>query len=104
MVTTSGRPASAPARRTRPDADSTISMRIPAHTRELIDTAAATLGKSRTEFILDSARLRAMNVLLDRRLFNLDKEASTAFARALAEPVPSNEALRTLMKTPERWG
>ena len=103
MVTVLERPASAPAARARAKADSSITMRIPAQTRELIDTAAATLGKSRTEFVLDSARQQAVDVLLDRRLFNLDSEASTAFAEALADPVPPNEALRTLMKKPEPW-
>lgn len=34
----------------RPKADATITMRIPARTRELIDSAAAFEGKSRTEF------------------------------------------------------
>ena len=89
--------------KTRPRADSSITMRIPAQTRELIDTAAATLGKSRTEFVLESARQHAVDVLLDRRVFNLDEDASEAFANALAEPVKPNEALRNLMSGTAPW-
>lgn len=87
----------------RAKADTTITMRMPAQTKQLIDTAAASLGMSRTEFVLDSARQHAVDVLLDRRVFHLDEEASAAFARALAEPVAPNEALRRLMRRPAPW-
>jgi len=87
----------------RPRADTSITMRVPAQTRELIDTAAATIGKSRTEFVLDSARQHAVDVLLDRRVFNLDELASEAFAHALASPVEPNEALRALMSSKSPW-
>jgi uncharacterized protein (DUF1778 family) len=91
-----------PARRKAP-AGTSITMRIPLRTRELIDTAAATLGQTRTEFVLESARQHAVDVLLDRRVFNLDEEASEAFARILAEPVAPNEALRALMRSRSPW-
>jgi len=88
---------------TRARADTSITMRIPAQTRDLIDSAAASIGKSRTEFMLDSARQHAMDVLLDRRVFNLDADASEALAAALASPVDPNAALRALMKTDSPW-
>jgi len=87
----------------RQKADSTITMRLPAQTRELIDRAAATVDKSRTEFVLESARERAVDVLLDQRVFNLDDAASEAFARALENPPVPVEALRALMKTKAPW-
>jgi uncharacterized protein (DUF1778 family) len=87
----------------RPRADTTMTMRVPAQTRDLIDTAAATLGKSRTEFVLESARLHAVDVLLDQRVFNLDEEASEAFVRMLDNPPAPNEALRKLMATKSPW-
>lgn len=87
----------------RPKADASITMRIPAQTRELIDVAAASLGKSRTEFVLDSARQHALDVLLDRRVFNLDAAASATFVRALAAPIEPNDALRGLMGTKAPW-
>jgi uncharacterized protein (DUF1778 family) len=87
----------------RPRADNTITMRLPAHTRELIDQAAATLDKSRTEFVLESARWRAMDVLLDQRVFHLDQAASEAFVQVLDDPPPPVEALRKLMQTKALW-
>lgn len=87
----------------RARADASITMRISAQTRDLIDTAAATVGKSRTEFVLDSARQHAVDVLLDRRVFSLDADASEAFACALADPVTPNDALRALMASKSPW-
>ncbi len=87
----------------RPKADSTITMRLPARTRELIDSAAAVQGKSRTEFMLESARLHATDVLLDQRVFALDADQSTALAEALAQPPKANEALRKLMRSKAPW-
>jgi len=84
-------------------ADATITMRVPARTRDLIDSAAASLGKSRTEFVLDSARQHAVDVLLDRRVFSLDAEASKAFAEALSAPVAPNAALKRLLATKAPW-
>ena len=87
----------------RAKADATITMRIPAQTRDLIDTAAAATGKSRTEFVLESARLHAVDILLDQRVFNLDVNQSEAFANSLANPPKPIEALRKLMATPSPW-
>ena len=83
--------------RVRPKADATITMRVPEQTREIIDTAAAAVGKSRTEFVLDSARQNAIDVLLDQQVFHLDAAASEAFADALARPIEPNAALRDPM-------
>jgi len=83
--------------------DTSITMRISAPMRNMIDAAAASVGKSRTEFVLDCARQQAVDTLLDRRVFDLDEDASEAFARALAEPVPANDALRALMQKESPW-
>jgi uncharacterized protein (DUF1778 family) len=87
----------------RPKADTTITMRLPAQTRELIDRAAATVDKSRTEFVLESARQRAVDVLLDQRVFHLDEAESEAFAQALDNPPTPVEALRQLFKSRAPW-
>jgi len=87
----------------RPKADTTITMRLPVQTRDLIDRAAATVDKTRTEFVLESARLRAMDVLLDQRVFYLDGAASEAFANALDNPPAPVEALRKLFKSRAPW-
>lgn len=87
----------------RPKADTTITMRLPVQTRELIDRAAATVDKTRTEFVLESARERALDVLLDQRVFHLDAAASEAFAKVLENPPAPVEALRSLMATRAPW-
>lgn len=87
----------------RPKADATITMRIPVRTRDLIDSAAAVEGKTRTDFVLESARLRAIDILLDQRVFVLDPEQSAAFAEVLDNPPRPSDALRTLMKRPAPW-
>ena len=87
----------------RPRADTAITMRLPAQTRDLIDRAAATVDKSRTEFVLESARERAIDVLLDQRVFQLDAAASAAFAKVLANPPAPFAKLRALMAKPAPW-
>lgn len=87
----------------KPRADTSITMRLPVQTRELIDRAAATIDKSRTEFVLESARQRAVDVLLDQRVFHLDVEASEAFADILENAPAPVDALRKLMASKSPW-
>jgi uncharacterized protein (DUF1778 family) len=44
---------------------STISMRVPPQTRDLIDRAAKATGRTRTDFMLEAARKAAEEALLD---------------------------------------
>src|SRR5947209_2407318 len=73
-----------------------INIRIETHTRQLIDEAAAVLGKTRTEFMVESARQVAIDVLLDQRLFVLDAERYRAFMHALDNPPAPGPKLRAL--------
>ena len=80
-----------------------INLRVPQQTRDLIDTAAAAVGKSRTEFMLESARQHAVDVLLDQRLFVLDAEQHNAFMRVLDSPPPPNAKLKKLLARKPPW-
>lgn len=80
-----------------------INLRIEAQTRQLIDDAAVALGKTRTEFMIDSARAQAIDVLLDRRLFVLDSEHFDAFVEMLDNPPPPDPKLRALMRRRPAW-
>jgi len=80
-----------------------INLRIESHTRQLIDDAAAILGKTRTEFMIDSARSLAIDVLLDQRLFALDSERYDAFAHALDNPPAPGSKLRALLRRVPVW-
>lgn len=80
-----------------------INLRVPEDQKVLIDRAAAALGKSRTEFMLDSARQAAEKVLLDQRLFLLDDAAYKEFDAVLDAPVGPTSALKKLLSTPPPW-
>jgi uncharacterized protein (DUF1778 family) len=80
-----------------------INLRIESHTRQLIDDAAAVLGKTRTEFMIDSARSLAIDVLLDQRLFVLDTARYDAFIHALDNPPAPGPKLRALLRRVPAW-
>jgi uncharacterized protein (DUF1778 family) len=85
------------------DAKGSINLRIEASTRQLIDDAAEILGKTRTEFMIESARRQAIDVLLDQRLFALDAERYDAFMYALDNPPPPGPKLRSLLRRLPAW-
>src|ERR1700759_2298997 len=95
-VTTAERPAAV-------DAKGSINLRVETHTRRLIDDAAAILGKTRTEFMIERARREAIDVLLDQRLFVLDSDRCDAFLRALDNPPAPGPKLRSLARRVPRW-
>jgi uncharacterized protein (DUF1778 family) len=80
-----------------------INLRIEANTRQLIDDAAAVLGKTRTEFMIESARRQAIDVLLDQRLFVLGSDRYDAFMRALDNPPAPGPKLRSLLRRTPAW-
>lgn len=83
--------------------DVQLNIRAKEAQRALIDTAAAILHKSRTDFILDIACQAAENVILDRRMFNLDDEQYAEFINMLDAPVKANPALDTLLARKPQW-
>jgi uncharacterized protein (DUF1778 family) len=85
------------------DIKGSINLRIEAHTRQLIDDAAAILGKTRTEFMIESARREAIDVLLDQRLFVLDSERYETFMHALDDPPAPGPRLRSLLRRVPAW-
>lgn len=90
-------------RASAPDAKGSINLRIEANTRRLIDDAATILGKSRTEFMIESARRQAIDVLLDQRLFMLDPGRYDAFLYALDNPPAPGPRLRALLRRVPAW-
>ena len=80
-----------------------INLRIEAATRQLIDEAAALLGKTRTEFMIESARQQAIDVLLDQRLFALESQDHAAFMAALDSPPEPGPKLKALMQRVPAW-
>ena len=81
----------------------TINLRADERKRALIDRAAETVGKNRSEFMLDAACREATSVLLDRRFFMLDNKAFKRFTDALDRSPSDNPRLRRLLATKAPW-
>jgi uncharacterized protein (DUF1778 family) len=85
------------------NAKGSINLRIESGTRQLIDDAAAVLGKTRTEFMIESARKVAIDVLLDQRLFLLDPQRYDALVHALDNSPAPGPRLRALLRRAPAW-
>jgi uncharacterized protein (DUF1778 family) len=87
----------------RPGTKGTINLRIEAHTRQLIDDAAAIVGKTRTDFMIESAREMATGLLLDRRMFALTDGNFDGFVQALETSQPVGPKLTKLLTRAPVW-
>lgn len=83
--------------------DAVINVRLTTKLRDLIDRAADVVGKTRSDFILESARKHAIDVLLDQRLFSLDSKQYDEFLRVLDEPPAPNARLKQLLASKSPW-
>ena len=81
----------------------TLNIRIKPEVRELIDRAAKSRGKNRTDFILDSARAAAEDTLLDQVIMTVSPQAFEQFQARLDMPPKPNDRLLKTMRTPAPW-
>lgn len=81
----------------------TLNLRIKTEDRGLIDRAAKARGKTRTDFILDAARLAAEEALLDQALIVTGQAAFYEFVALLDQPPQPNARLRKTMRTAAPW-
>ncbi len=81
----------------------TINLRASRKQKALIDRAAEASGRSRSDFMLDTACREAEAVLLDQRYFMLSEEAFRKFAAMLDKPPKDNPRLRRLLETKAPW-
>jgi uncharacterized protein (DUF1778 family) len=81
----------------------TLNIRIKPEVRDLIDRAAKSRGKNRTDFILDSARLAAEDTLLDQVIMSVSPQAFEEFQARLDQQPNPNDRLRKTMLTPAPW-
>lgn len=70
---------------------------------DVIDAAADRLGKSRSEFVMETARQRAEDVLRDQSVFYLDDAAWRAFIAELDKSPADNPGLKKLFATRAPW-
>lgn len=88
---------------TKPARRETLNLRIPAQERSLIDRAAQSSGKTRTDFILSAARRAAEETLLDQTLFLVSQATYAKFAAMLDAPPKRNARLRRTMQATPPW-
>ncbi len=82
--------------------DRQIQIRAPQSVQALIDRAAAAVGLSRSQFMLETSIREAENTLLDQRIFVLDADQWAAFETALDAPVDVTK-LDALLSSPTPW-
>jgi uncharacterized protein (DUF1778 family) len=80
-----------------------INLRALPEQRDLIDKAAALLGRNRSDFMLEASCDRARGVLLDQVMFNLDEDQFREFERILNEPPKMSEGLKKLLAVRPPW-
>lgn len=81
----------------------TVNLRIKPSERGLIDRAADILGKTRTDFMLDAARLAAEETLLDRTLISVSPDDYQAFLKQLDAPAQVNDRLQKTLSASPPW-
>ena len=81
----------------------TLNLRIKPELRGLIDRAAELSGKTRTDFVLDAARVAAEDALLDRTVFAVSPKAYAEFLARLDAPPSPNDRLRRALRTNAPW-
>lgn len=80
-----------------------INLRASQKQKALIDQAAEALGRSRSDFMLDTVCREAEAILLDRRYFVLSEDVFRRFSAALDKPPKDNPKLRRLLATRPPW-
>jgi uncharacterized protein (DUF1778 family) len=83
--------------------DVTLNIRARRAQRDLIDEAAALLGKSRSDFMLSAACRNAEEVLLEKRVFALSEEDFKRFEEMLDMPPSENPGLKKLLQVKTPW-
>ncbi len=83
--------------------DVTINLRANRRQRTLIDRAAQSLGKNRSDFMLDASCREAESVLLDHRFFALDDAAFEEFRARLDAPPTVDPGLVRLLAEKAPW-
>ena len=79
-----------------------VNLRVREEIRDLIDRAAQSQGKSRSEFMIDAARRAAEEALLDQTLLRVDRQTWDHFVAVLDQP-PAGEGFERLMRAPKPW-
>jgi uncharacterized protein (DUF1778 family) len=83
--------------------DDVIQIRASAGMKAILNHAATLRGQKLSEFMLDSARRRAEETILDQRAFFLEPAAHQRFLKMLDAPAKPSAELRTRMRRRPAW-
>jgi len=80
--------------------DERLGLRLTSEQKATIAAAADHLGRSVTDFTVQTTLERANEVLADNRVFHVPADRIDEFERLLVAPVEPNRGLATLFSTP----
>ena len=80
-----------------------INMKASPELRDLIDRAANLQHRNRTEFVLDAARQRAEEVILEEQIISLSSDQYERFITLLDSPPAENPRLKQLLGHKAPW-
>jgi uncharacterized protein (DUF1778 family) len=80
-----------------------VNLRVRLEPLSIIDRAAAMLGRTRTEFMIEAARRAAEDAILDQTVISVDRAKYDAFVAMLDRPAQPNDRLRALMQRTPLW-
>ena len=87
----------------RPHVGAPIQIRASQRQKDLIDSACSLLGKTRSEFMLETACREAEAVILDQPLMQMDRKEYKAFAAMLDAPPQPRPGLARLFSLRSPW-
>lgn len=85
------------------DQSTTINIRASVRQRNLIDRAAQSLGKTRTEFMLEAASRSAEETLINQVFFHVSEDDYDKILDIFDGPVEINQNLQNLLRRKPRW-
>lgn len=77
-----------------------LDLRISRSAKKKLQRAAATVNRSMSDFVMESALARAEETLADRTVFRLDAKTWDAFVEALDAPPRAMQRMQALMDRP----
>ena len=78
-------------------------LRVTPEDQVLIDRAVSASGLTRTDFVLQAARMAAQELLVEQTWLSVGAESFERFAAALDARPQANERLRRTMTAPKPW-
>jgi len=83
--------------------DERLQIRVDPTEKRLLESAAAAAHVSVSAFVVQSAAMRAEEILAERQTIRLSESAVVAFTQALEQPAMVNERLADALRRPRKF-